>query len=724
MASRSLSGQSFSLEKWLKMRYNIKIAALNLKMPIFTPRTVAVIGASAQEGKVGHDILKNLLTQGFGGEVFPVNPKGGEILGKKAFASITDIPTDVDLAVIVIPAALVAQALEECGKKKVKTVIVISAGFGETHTDEGRAMETQFIDIAKKHDMRLIGPNCLGIVRPSIKMNASFAKDLPPVGNIAVVSQSGAMGVALMDSAIATGMGLSCFVSIGNKALTDEADMLEMLADDDETNVIGLYLESINNGRRFMDVASRVAAKKPIVLLKAGVSAKGASAAASHTGALAGTDAAITALCAQTGIIRADDTEQFLDTLNVLSVEPPLLSRRIAIVTNAGGPGILATDAAQAHGLELPHLSAKTDAALKTALPSAASTANPIDVIGDAGADRYEAALNACSDDPNIDGVCVILTPQVMTPCDDVARTIVNVMKTAPLMPVVTAFMGGESVANAKKILRDAGIPTFETPERAVRALASLQTPQPRRAAAMSFSNSSAAPPLGRDDFTKDKIGLLDEATTQKLFAAYDLPMPKQALATTADEAVRIAADIGYPVIAKISSPDILHKTDIGGVRANLKTEADVRSAFNEIMSNVQKNAQPANPQHINGILIQQFLPIGNEFIVGALRDPQFGHLVMVGLGGIYTELFKDTSFRIAPIREETAYHMLQSLKSWQLLLGMRGKKQSDIDALASLICHVSQMVSEHPRIKELDLNPVLVSDQGLIIADAKVVIG
>ena len=697
----------------------------NKKMAFLNPSSVAVIGASAQEGKVGHDILKNLLTQGYAGEVFPVNPKGGEILGKKAYPSVKDVPSVPDLAVIVIPAVAVPGALRECGEKGVKNVVIISAGFGEVHTDEGKKLEEELIAIAKEFSIQLIGPNCLGVIRPSLKMNASFAKDLPPAGNIALISQSGATVVALVDAAPGHGLGFSAVLSIGNKAVLDESDYVEVCGADDETKVIGLYLESIKDGKRFLEIASKVAQTKPIVLLKAGVSQMGTKAASSHTGALAGNDKAVDALCSEAGIHRAHTTEELFDLLSVLSQEPPLPSPNIAIVTNAGGPGILATDAAEAAGLHLPQLTEKNAAELKPKLPAAASIANPIDVIGDAGADRYEAALTACRDDKNIDGVVVLLTPQVMTPCEEVAETIVRIMKSAPLMPVTTAFVGGEGVAKAREILRKNGIPTFETPERAVKAMAALTGHESLVIGQESRSRRPVTNDQRRDNASsllEGKSGLLDEDTTRSLFALYDLPMPKQDVAKTADEAASIAETIGYPVILKISSPEILHKTDVGGVRANLKTSAEVKAAFDEILKNVGQNL-PNLKSPISNILVQQFLPVGNEFIVGSIRDASFGPLIMVGLGGIYTELFKDTAFRIAPVSSDEAYEMLQELKSWKLLLGMRGAAQSDIDSLANLVASVAQMVIDCPCITELDLNPVLVSNSGVIVADAKVVL-
>jgi acetyl coenzyme A synthetase (ADP forming)-like protein len=687
-------------------------------MSLLSPSSVAVIGASSQEGKVGHDVLKNLLTQGYGGKVFPVNPKGGEILGATVYASIKDIPETPDLAVIVIPAVAVPGALTECGEKGIKNVVIISAGFGEVHTDEGKKLEDELLNIAGNFGITLIGPNCLGIVRPSIKLNASFAKDLPPTGNIALVSQSGAMGVALMDGAVTFGLGLSAFISIGNKALTDEADMLELFAKDPETKVIGLYLESIKDGRRFMQIARDLSPTKHIVLLKAGVSEHGRKAASSHTGALAGSDSAIEALCAQTGIHRAHTTEEFMDLLSVLSMEPPLLSDRIAIVTNAGGPGILATDAAESVGLKLPSLTTQTMEKLKPLLPAAASMANPIDAIGDADTARYEAAFSACQKDPNIDGIIVLLTPQVMTPCADIARAIVKLHRASPLIPVVCAFMGGESVQESKKILREAGIPTFATPERAVHAMSALRVRTLKTRSEMAAISPKASE---AEKLIAGKKGLLDEDTTKKLFELYGLPMPGQALAKTSEEAVRLAEKIGYPVIAKISSPQILHKTDIGGVRANIKNAQEAALAFRDITAAAREHMPEAT---VNGVLIQQFLPIGNEFIVGCVRDPSFGPLIMAGLGGIYTELFRDTSFRIAPVTTDEAYDMLNDLQAWKLLLGMRGAGQSDIDAFAGIISVISQMVHDCPSIIELDLNPVLVGSTGIVIADVKVVIG
>ena len=685
---------------------------------LLIPTSIAVIGASHEPGKVGHEIFKNLMTQGYTGKVFPVNPKGGSLLDREVFTSIKDLPKDIDLAVIVTPAKTVPGILEECGVKGIKHIVVISAGFGEVHTKEGDALEKEVKSIAKKHGMQLIGPNCLGIIRPSLNMNASFATAVPPAGGIALISQSGAAAVALMDGAENIGLEFSTVLSIGNKTVFDESDALRLCAEDPETKVIGLYLESIQNGRKFLREAASI--QKPIVLLKAGVSEFGKKAAASHTGALAGMDSGIQALCTQAGIARAKSLEEFTDLLLALSQEPPLLSPQIAIITNAGGPGILAADAAAAAGLQLPTLEQAQQDALKSKLPPAAAIGNPIDVVGDADADRFRAALEACAKDKNIDGVCVLLTPQIMTPVDEIANEIAERMKKSPLMPVVTSFIGHEHVGKARKILQKAGIPTYDTPERAVRALAALQKKSRSSDSRARLPDGQVAAPKGEKDRgpTSGAERVLLEPDIQRMFASYNIPLPKQEIATSAKEATEIAERIGYPVIAKINSPDILHKTDVGGIRGNLNTATEVSTAYEDIL----KSAKQAKPNaRIEGVLIQEFVPAGHEFIIGLTRDPSFGHLIMVGLGGIYTELFRDTAFRIAPIDEKEAFGMLSELKGWKLLLGMRGEAEADIATFADLLSRVSKLATDHPEIKELDLNPVLVSRR-IIVADAKII--
>lgn len=683
------------------------------------PRSVALIGASGEEKKLGHYILKNLLESGYKGKIFPVNPKHDELLGVPCFHSVFDIPENPDMVVIVTPAATVPALAEECGKKNVKTIVVISAGFGETGTKEGHAAEEELKKTCEKYEMSMVGPNCLGVLRPKIGLNASFAATPDKAGDVALLSQSGAMAVALLDAAAHQHLHFSFVASIGNKTDLDEVSFLEVCEKDPETKVIGLYLESIKDGRSFVEVAKRIGKKKPIILIKAGVSARGAKAVSSHTGALAGSTAGLDAACEAAGIHRARNTQEFLALLTLLRSSPPLLSRNVAIITNAGGPGVLATDAAESAGLCLAELSDKTVTTLKSALPPAASSANPVDVLGDALGDRYKAALTAVASDPNVDGIAILLTPQVMTPCVDIARAIVAAKKTRSMLPVTTSFMGGAQVAEARSILRQNGIASFETPEEAVRGLSLLLKEDEDIAAEDDATGDDRA--AAARQLLKGRTGLLSEEIAAELFALYDLVVPEQAVATSGSEAQSIAESIGYPVIAKVSSPDIIHKTDVGGVRVNLKTPNDVKKAYDEIVKACTKNVPGAA---IRGVLLQQFLPIGNEFIVGGLNDPSFGPLVMAGLGGIYTELFKDTSFRLAPVGEKESYEMLASLKSWKLLSGMRGKGALDIDALSNVIRKISLMLSDCPRITEIDVNPVLVGNTGVVIADTKVVLG
>lgn len=683
-------------------------------MTLFEPSSIAVIGASADKGSVGHDILRNLLTQGYEGEVFPINPKHEELQGKQAYKSVNDIESAIDLAIIVVPANIVPVVLKECGEKGIQNIVIISAGFSEVHTDEGTALEEEIKQIAQAYEMNLIGPNCLGIVRPSLKLNASFAAKLPPAGSVALISQSGATAVAVMDASATLGIGYSLVASIGNKTVMDESDLLEIAADDKQTAVIGLYLENSKDGRRFLRTALHC--NKPIVLLKAGVSQKGSEAASSHTGALAGSDAGIEALCKQSGVVRAHTSEEFLDLLEGLSSQPKLASTNVAIVTNAGGPGILATDAADLAGLTLPPLEDRLEKKLREHLPDAASTSNPIDVIGDAGVERYKAALDAVGDSTTIDGVALLLTPQVMTPVKDIAEAVIEWKQRYPLMPIVTCFMGEENVAKQRLIIQKAGIPCYETPERALAVLGALK-PVHDYGEWNTKINETRAAQAG--EIVQGAKGLLTDETAQELCALYSIPTVKGTLATSEEEALALAEEIGYPVVVKVSSPDILHKTDVGGIVANIQNDDELRKAFARV-ANCQL---PTANCRINGALIQKMLDPGDEFIVGALRDSSFGPLIMVGLGGIYTELLEDTSFRIAPINSEESYRMLTELHAWKVLLGTRGKSQLNIDGLAALVEQVSIMVHECPSIKEIDLNPVFVKENTVTAADIKIVI-
>lgn len=681
---------------------------------MFSPRSIAVVGASATQGKVGHDILSNLLIQGYKGRVFAVNPKATAILGCPSYPSMAALPEPADMAVVAIPAAGVPQVLRECAAAGTKNVVVITAGFKETGAEEGAALEREVAGIAEEHALRVIGPNCLGILRPSIGLNASFAKNVPPAGNVALISQSGSTAVAIMDQSPHLGIGFSTVLSIGNKTVLSEIDYLELCADDPETTVIALYLESVEEGGRFLEAAARVARTKPVVLIRAGTTEQGRRAAQSHTGALASGDRGLDGICRQAGVRLAHTMEEFVDSIVALSSQPALPSRRIAIVTNAGGLGILATDAASRLGLELPALGPELAEELRPSLPENASLKNPIDIIGDAKTDRYEAALRACVRDPSVDGVVVLLSPQIMTPCGDIADAVIRETRHSALLPVTTCFMGGDVVHEAHVKLRAAGIPTYATPERAVFGLHVLH-PLPVRL------KERCGPVAPANDALARQEGLLPEEDTAALFAAFGLPLPRQQLARSREEAQHIAGAMPGGCVAKVSSQDILHKTDIGGVRVGIRTPAEAADAYDEIMANAAARAPEAR---VRGVLLQELLAPGAEFIVGGVRDPSFGPMVMVGLGGIYAELFKDTSFRLAPVTREDAYDMLDDLKSWNLLLGMRGKPQADIDALATLIVNVSALLCACPAISELDCNPAIVRSDGVTVADAKVVLG
>lgn len=687
-------------------------------MSFLDPTSVTVIGASAQEGKVGNAIARNLLTQGYKGKIFLVNPTHASVLGKKCYPDIHGLPLTPDLAIIVIPALKVTEALRQCGEKGIKNAVIISAGFKETHTKEGERMEREIQRIAEEYGTTLLGPNCLGMLRPSIGLNASFAKTLPPAGPIALMSQSGAFAVGILDAATTHHLGFSSVLSIGNKTILNECDFLEMYAEDGATHVLGLYLESIGEGERFRDIALRI--HKPIVLLKAGTSSFGKRAASSHTGALAGNDKAVDAVCRETGMRRAHDLEEFIDLLHMLSTQPALLSPNIAIITNAGGPGILAADAAKKYDLSLPSLSVEHRKKIQEVLPASASIENPIDVVGDANLNRFAAAIDTCIADPEMDGICVLLTPQVMTPCMDIAHAIADGKKRAPLMPFTVSFIGGESVWGATTFLEENNIPTFPTPERAVRALAALRQrtigknmPKKRRRGAGTRVQSAHKILCGAS-------GLLPEQNLQELLTLYGIPLPPSGIVQTWEEGIREAQRIGFPVVAKIASPDIIHKTDAGGIAIHLQTEEDVRQAVGRILTNIH-TAKPN--ARIDGILIQKFLPIGDEFIIGGLRDPSFGPMVMVGLGGIYTELFRDTTFHTAPLQEQEAYTMLQELSAWPILMGARGRSPDDIVGLAQLLVRTAELLVECREIQEIDLNPVIVRPDGITIADAKVIL-
>ena len=678
----------------------------------FNPRSVAVIGASRSKEKLGHGVLANLIEYGYPGQIYPINPKADEILGLKCYPSVLDVPGPIDLAIVVIPAQFVAAVLEECGQKGVKGVVIISAGFREAGR-EGVKRERKIVDIAKRYKMRLVGPNCLGIIDTVCPLNASFAAGMPPKGTIAFMSQSGALCTAILDWALAAGIGFSHFVSLGNKADVAEVDLLEAWENDPHSNVILTYIEGLPAGRKFMEVARRVTRRIPVIAVKAGTTSAGSRAVSSHTGSLAGSERAYEAAFRQSGVLRAESIQHLFDYSLAFAYQPVLRGKRIAIVTNAGGPGVMATDALEREGLSLASLSRDTIEFLRTHLPPAANIYNPVDVLGDALADRYGLALEAVLKDKNVDGVIVILTPQVMTEIEETARLVGEIAARYD-KPVLGCFMGEAKGSAGIKILNEHKIPNYPFPERAVGAMRAM----------MDYRRWLERPPLKVEEFEVDREKVkeifaqvraegrvtIGDAEAREIMQAYGIPIPQSKLARTPEEAVEIAEEIGYPVVMKVASPDILHKTDIGGVKLNIASATDVRDAFDLLVYRATRFMPDAE---IWGCLVQEMVKEAKEVIVGMNCDPQFGPLVMFGLGGIYVEALRDVSFRIAPFSRQEAEEMIREIRSYELLKGVRGERPADIAAIVDCLLRVSQLATDFPEIVELDINPLMVKEAG-----------
>jgi acetyltransferase len=692
----------------------------------FDPKSVAVVGASTSPEKLGYAVLENLVKGGYAevGKIFPINPKADEILGQKAYPSVLDVPDNIDLAVIVIPYPYVPAVLEECGKKKIPGVVVISAGFREAGM-EGLERELELLEIAKKYQFRLIGPNCLGIIDTFTPINASFSAGTPPQGPMAFMSQSGALGTAILDWAQAGRLGLAKFVSLGNKADVSEIDLLKAWADDKDTNVIMMYSEGLPNGQEFIRAAREVTKKKPVVAIKSGVTKSGARAVSSHTGSLAGSEQAYQAAFQQAGVLRANDMASMFDMALALGYQPLLKGDRIVIVTNAGGPGILATDALERSGMSLARLEVETIQALEKYLPDAASAANPVDVLGDARGDRYKFALDIVSRDPNVDGIMVVLTPQAMTEIEDTARAIGSLSNEID-KPVLACFMGEAKVQRGIKVLREYDVPNFSFPERAAlafRAMSKYRSIKERKDPVYeTFEVDNQAVRRVLERAKQDGRYAIGDAEAWDILKAYGLSIPRSVLAKTPQEAVEIAGEIGYPVVLKIASPEILHKTDVGGVKVGLETPDQVQDAFELMIYRTERYLPDAQ---IWGCQVQEMAPPGGlEVLIGMNRDPQFGPLVTFGLGGIYVEALKDVTFRVAPFTRLEAQAMLEEIRSKALLEGIRGKPPVDKEAIIDTLLRMGQLVQEFPEIAEFDINPLIVypKGQGAIAIDMRLV--
>jgi acetyltransferase len=688
---------------------------------LLRPQSIAVIGASRTPGKVGREILANLIAGRYEGTIVPINPSADEIMGRRCYPSLEAFGQPIDLSIIAVPSPLVRAAVEISLDAKAGAVCVITAGFKEVGGD-GAELEAEIARLCRSRRARLLGPNCLGLINTHHGMNASFAKQMPKQGGISVFSQSGALCTAILDWAKGRQMGLSKLVSMGNKADLAENDFLEAFAEDADTKVIAAYLESIGSGKDFVKAAEAAASVKPVVILKAGTTSAGARAASSHTGSLAGADIAYGAAFRRSGVIRAETFEQLFDFATALAMQPLPRGNRIAIITNAGGPGIMAADAVEQSGLRVAALHRNTATALRQRLPTAASVGNPIDVLGDADPGRYVTAVNAAQDDDTVDAIIVILTPQAMTRPADTARAIAAA--TRGVKPVLVSFMGGEDVMPGRDELVAAHLPDYPAPERAVAALKAMceyaewrRRPQ-RIVTRFPVNRRRAERVIHRH--VRMVQAQVSEAAAKDIMRAYNFTVPAGQLAFTADEAAAIASKVGLPVAMKVVSPDIVHKSDVGGVKLNLATEAAVRDAFDLMMLRIARLAPNAR---LTGAYIERMAPPGREVIIGMTRDPQFGPMLMFGLGGIFVEVMKDVTFHLAPLTMEEALAMLKGTRSYALLEGVRGQTGADVSTVAVCIQRLSQLVTDFPEISELDVNPLIVGPPGTepVVADARI---
>ncbi|MBD3290127.1 CoA-binding protein [candidate division KSB1 bacterium] len=696
---------------------------------IMNPKSIAVVGASNRPGSVGNAIISNLIGSGFQGVLYPVNPKSNAIQSIKAYPSLSDIPDEIDLAVIVVPSKVVSKVLEEAGQKGVKGAVVITAGFKEIG-GKGVELEEELKTVAKKHDISMIGPNCLGIMNtnPEVSMNASFATKMPKRGNIAFISQSGALCTSVLDYAEGRHIGFSKFISFGNKADVNEIDLLRYLKDDPETDVIIMYLEDITSGREFLETAREIAwkTKKPMLALKSGRSAAGAKAAASHTGSLAGSDTAYDAIFLQSGIQRKDSIKELLDNAVAFAQQPLPKGNRIAIITNAGGPGIMATDAAIRYELEIAELSEDTKKSLKESLPPTASIQNPVDVIGDATHERYEAAIHKILQDENVDGAIVILTPQAMTDILETAQIVPSAVKGID-KPVLCSFMGIVDVSEGIDYLERNGIPNYAFPEEAVNSMSSMvwfsnhMKFGKRTHLHFEAEKEETAKFIESKLAGKDKI-YLGQKEANRILEMYGFPTLRSVVVNDVSQIEKSLQKVEPPVAMKIVSPDIVHKFDAGGVMLKIKTLEDAKQAYEQIISNAKKFKEDAR---IDGVLIEKMAQKGVEVILGSFRDPKFGPMVMFGLGGTFVEVMKDVTFRLAPMWEISAERMVQTIKAYKILQGVRGNPPSDINSIKDCILRLSQLVSNHPEISELDINPLIVypEGQGCSVADSRILL-
>lgn len=702
------------------------LSDLQILQKFFTPQTVAIVGASNNPAKVGYSLLHNLQISGYTGKIYPVNLREDEVQGLKAYKTLRDIPDQIDLLVVSIPAPFVLDLLDEANSLGIKSVLIISAGFKETGA-EGAALEQELLQKIRQYGMRVIGPNCLGLIDNYTPLNITFTKSSSQKGDLGFISQSGAMITGILDWSTKEDIGFSKFISVGNKLDIDEVELIELMGDDPNTGAILLYLEAINKGREFIEVCRRVVRKKPIIAIKSGTSKAGAKAASSHTGAMAGANTAYETAFEKAGVIRVDHTEDLFTIATTFSWQPLPRSNQLCIITNAGGPGIVATDHAEFNGLNLATLSPQTINTLKENLHPAAATHNPIDVLGTGGEKEYKLSMELAMKDPNVGMILVILAPQEMTKPIDIAKVIVEVKETYPDKPIAAAFFGGEAMKKAISILKEHKIPAFTFPEKGVLALSGLWQYQKILSKPEFYELPREFPDVKKEVVQKIFDSVVEKGRVTLLgseaiavAAAYGIRAPRTETAFTKKEAVEIAGRIGYPVVMKITSPNILHKTDIKGVRIGIKDEPELVTAFEEMMRNARHHFPHAK---VIGVDIQQLAQPGVELIIGVSKDPQFGHLAIIGTGGIYTNIYEDVSFGLVPVTHTEATHMIEKTKVFSILQGARGGKKADIPSVVETLERVSRLVQDFPQITDLDINPLFADETGIMAVDVKITI-
>jgi acetate---CoA ligase (ADP-forming) len=692
---------------------------------LLSPKSIAVVGASDTPGKIGNSVMQNLVDSHFKGKIYPINPKAETIMGFDAFPSVLDVPGPIDTAVFAIPAKLVPKGVEECGLKGVKGIILITSGFSEVGN---RELELEVVETAYRHNVRILGPNIVGVLSNSNNMNASFAPVLPLPGKAALVSQSGALLIAIDMATFTRKVGFDKLISIGNMSDVNFADLVTWLDGDRNISTISLYIEGIKDGRSFIEASQK--ATKPIVALKAGVSAHGAAAAASHTGSLAGAAKVYGAAFGQAGIVQASDLNNLFDRTLALSLQPPMKGENILIITNGGGVGVLATDAAERCGLPLKFAPDEVQTELKKHMPEFGSAKNPADLTGVATAEWYHNAIKGCLPNRWVDGLTVLYCEVTITEPMDVARAIREAVTEAnvPKKPVTVSFIGGEKSEEAMQWMVEQGIPAYAAPDTAINAMAAL-----REYARIKEDSDDEplSPPAGFRQKALEIIALareddrssLTEIEAKEIFKLYGMPVTQNYLARTEEEVVEYANEIGYPIVMKIVSPDILHKSDAGGVKVNVRTDDEARKAYNAILSNAKEYKPNAK---IHGVIVQEMAPWGTEVILGSINDATFGPTIMFGLGGIFVEVLKDVTFRVTPVSHTQAWRMLDEIRSSAILAGVRGELPRDREVLANTISKYSAMILDlADEISESDANPILVYEEGrgVKVVDARMIL-